>query len=170
MIPCPKCSGAYALPYNADALRRLARQERKRRRALVAVAVVETIASETTWLGRLKVPPELVTTDRVLDRWAAFGSGEPAENPDVYHISLPPPLDPETQLRVSDLVRGAPDLERDVTYDLYSRGAPASWVAQKNRMSPRTLGRFWHDALRLHKQAFIDSAYPDLVNLVTARP
>lgn len=169
-IPCPICSGAYGLPFDPDALRRMARKERKRLRTQVAIVVLETIATETRALSKLKVPPELITTDRVLDRWTAFGTGAPAENPDVYHQSLPPPLDPETQVRVSEIVRTAPALEREVTYDLYSRGAPMSWVGQKHGMNPRSIGRFWHDVLRLHRESFLVSGYPDLVNLVIARP
>lgn len=168
MIPCPICSGAYGLPYNADALRRLARQERKRIRAQVGIVVLETIATETAAFRKL--PPELITTDRVLDRWCSFGTGRPAENPDLYHQALPPPLDPETQLVVSDIVRGAPSRPRSVTYELYSRGAPFSWVAKKYRMQPRTFGRYWHHVLRMHRENFLGSKYPDLVSLIVAQP
>jgi hypothetical protein len=177
-IPCPGCSGAYGLPYNPDALRRLARQERKRLRALAGVVVLEVIAEETNAFRKL--PAELITTDRVLDRWAAFGSGRPAENPDLYRDSLPVPLDPDTQAVVSsrlgpdprarvDCYRGSvPVRVRAVTYDLYLRGAPFSWVAKKYRMTPRTLGRYWHHVLRMHRENFLASKYPDLVNLIAA--
>lgn len=167
-FPCPGCSGVYGLPYNPDALRRLARQERKRLKAKVAIVVLETIAAETSAFRKL--PPELITTDRVLDRWCAFGTGRPAENPDVYHASLPPPLDPETQLLVSDLVRGSPSRPRGVTYELYPNGAPFSWVAKKYRMEPRAFGRYWHDVLRMHKENFLASKYADLVSLIVAQP
>jgi hypothetical protein len=166
-IRCTACT-TVELPIDHDVFRRLARAERRRARNRVAVVVLETIAEEARIFPRL--PPELITTDRVLDRWSSFGTGRPAANPDVYHTSMPPPLPPETQLLVSDLVRLAPPRPQEVTHQLYTRGAPASWVGARLGMKPRTFGRYWHDVLRIHRDRFLASGDSDLVSLIRAQP
>lgn len=172
IVRCVRCT-TVDLPYDPRALKDLARREKLRQQQLLrhkaAVAMIEAIATAHTRVFP-KLPPELVTTDRVLDRWGAAPTGQPAENPDVYHVALPPPLDPRTQERVSDLVKLAGDRAREVTYQLYCRGAPASWIGRQLGMSPRNFGRYWHDVLRDHKARFAASRYPDLISLVCVPP
>jgi hypothetical protein len=168
-IPCPKCSGAYSLPFDPDALRRLARAERKRMRNRVAVVVVESIAEQQARVFA-KLPPELVTTNRVLDRWGSFGSGMPAQNPDAYRMALSPPLDDDTQVIVTGAVDLSMERVREVTYQVYWRGAPMSYVGEKLGMKPRTFGRYVEDCLRVHKERFLASKHSDLVSLIQAQP
>jgi hypothetical protein len=167
VVRCVHCRPR-AIPYDPDALRRLARRERKRLRTHVAVVVAEVLAEETDAFS--KWPPELVTTVRVLDRWGAFGSGMPAENPDAYSASLPPPLDPDTQVIVTSRIDKSPPRVRKVTYDIWWSGAPTSYVGQKIGMKPRTFKRYLEDCVRVHRKSFLASAHPDLVNLVSAPP
>lgn len=173
-IRCTRCT-VVPLPYEPDALKRLARRERKRLRAQVAVVVVETIAEQLTRVFP-RVPPELVMTDRVLDRWAAFGTGMPASDPDLYATSLPPPLDPDTQSIVTDCIYRAHDRERALIIDLYGSpkfgygGAGMAYLARKFRMSPRNFGRLWHQVLRDQKAMFLASNHSDLVSLINVPP
>jgi hypothetical protein len=54
-------------------------------------------------------------------------------------------------------------------YDIWSRGAPASFVAHKVGMSPRSFGRYLEDCLWLYRKAFLESEHPDLVALIGER-
>jgi hypothetical protein len=169
------------LPYDPDALRRLARRERKRIRAQVAVAVTAVLSEEQ--LGFRRWPPELITTVRVLDRWGSFGTGLPAQNPDVYRQSLPVPLDPDTQAVATQCIgpdpmaRGVvshpclvPPKVRFVTWEIWWRGAPMSHVGKSIGMKPRSFGRYVEDCLALHRKAFLASRHADLVALIGERP
>jgi hypothetical protein len=190
LLACPTCKPSH-LPYNPDALRRVARNERKRIKARVAVAVVRVLSEEQ--LGFRKWPADLITTVHVLDRWGAFGTGLPAQNPDIYRQSLPVPLDPDTQAVVTQCIGPDPMARsqrshvpdalptreqsitydpclRLVTYDVWWRGAPTSHVGQKIGMERRTFGRYLEKCLRVHRSAFLRSGHADLVALIGERP
>lgn len=189
LLACPVCEPS-RLPYNPDALRRLARNERKRIKARVIVAVVQVLSEEA--LGFRKWPADLATTVRVLDRWGAFGTGLPAANVDVYRQSLPVPLDPDTQTVVTQCIGPDPMARsrvshvpdtlparaqsitydpclRLVTYDIWWRGAPTSHVGQKIGMERRTFGRYLENCLRVHRATFLRSGHADLMALIGER-
>jgi hypothetical protein len=174
---CPDCQPP-ELPYDHDAMRRLARSERRRVKTIVAQQLLPVLAAVKAFP---RCAPELATTDRVLIRWGAFGSGRPAENPDVYRESRPVPLDPDTQAVVSHCIGpdpralqpyagGVPLRVRAVTYDIWLRGAPESYVGEKHGMKPRTFGRYIEACLRLHRAAFLASHHRDLIDLIEAQP
>lgn len=180
VIRCLTCHPRQ-LPYDPDALRRLARNERKRARARAAVIITRVL--NEAQLGFRKWPAELITTVRVLDRWGAFGTGLPARNPDVYRQSLPVPLDPDTQSVVTQCI-GPDPMARDVvshvsrvppkvryvTWEVWWRGAPTSYIGQRLGMTSRSFGRYLEDCLRLHRRAFLASGHADLVALIGERP
>lgn len=175
---CPRCHPS-ELPYNPDALRRLARTERKRLKAQVAVYVTRLF--DLSQLGFRDWPSHLVTTVRVLDRWGSYGTGMPAQNPDVYRQSLPVPLNDDTQAVVTACVGPDPMARRPppcivparvrlVTYDIWWRGAPASFVGQKIGMQPRSFGRYIEECVGMHRRSFLGSGHEDLVALIGERP
>jgi len=112
------------------------------------------------------IPPHLKTTDRILQRWAAEGTGEAAENPDVYQECRPPPLDPTTFAIVEGCVSTAPARLRSYTRARYRTQVPAESLAKNRRMSVRNLGRLWLDALNHLRAEFLDTEHADLVALV----
>lgn len=179
VIECLTCYPREA-PRDPDALRRLTRRERQRIRSRVAIAVTAVLSEEQ--LGFRKWPAELITTVRVLDRWGAFGTGMPAQNPDVYRQSLPVPLDPDTQAIVTQCVgpdpmaRGVatymsrvPPKVRYVTWEIWWRGAPTSYIGQRVGMTPRSFGRYVEECIELHRRAFLASRHADLVALIGER-
>lgn len=116
------------------------------------------------------LPAHLVTTDRILQRWAAAPTGMPSDDPDVYAVARPPPLDPMTQEAVSDILREAPKSVRMFVGDWYCSSAPMKTIARYRSLSRRQLGREWQDVLVDVRGKFLASPHRDLVNLVRVAP
>ncbi|HEU4627207.1 MAG TPA: hypothetical protein VFS52_20770, partial [Steroidobacteraceae bacterium] len=85
-VRCPYCT--VRKPPRTDWRPISAAERRRREQAELARTVV---VADFKFPG---VPTHLVSTDRVLLRWGAEGSGMPSEDPDAYRESLPVPLDP----------------------------------------------------------------------------
>ena len=116
------------------------------------------------------LPDHLVGTDRIMQRHAAAPSGMPSDNPDVYHRSRPPPLDPVTQEKVSDVLKAAPRGISLFVSDWYRRDVPTDVMAENRHMSRRQLIREWHDVLVYLRGQFILSEHTDLTTLVRQLP
>lgn len=150
----------------AESLKTTAFESPKFKRELaskVALAMVE----------RFNFPnlaPHLVGTDRILQRWAADSTGMPSDNPDVYAVARPPPLDPKTQMVVGDIVKAAPAGMRHFVADWYRRGVPTPAMAEARQLSVRQLNREWEAVLVYMRQQFLLSAHADLTTLVRQLP
>ncbi len=116
------------------------------------------------------LPTALVSTDRVLQRWGAEGSGLPSENPDNYRQSLPPPLDPKTYAEVSTLVKQSATRVRSFAYEWYCSPLPVKLMADRRDISRRQLGRVRLDVLGALKDRFLISRHADLVALIRFIP
>jgi hypothetical protein len=177
---CPVCDPPQ-LPYSHDALRRVARNERKRIRARVAVAVTAVLSEAQ--LGFRKWPADLMPTVRVLDRWGSFGTGLPA------HESgrLPPVAARAARSRYAG---GRHSVHRARSDGARRRRRTHAWCrrrcatsrgrsggeARRCRtsgraigMPPRSFGRYVEECLVIHRRAFMASRHADLVALMGER-
>jgi hypothetical protein len=123
-------------------------------------------------MANIPLPGHLITTDRTLQRWAAAPTGVPAQNPDVYRESRPPPLDPRTQEAVSDVLKASSKGVQCFCADWYLCTAWLSQdeMARQRQMTRRQLVREWHDILFLLREQFLASPHTDLVNLIRQSP
>jgi hypothetical protein len=99
-----------------------------------AASVLKSIMTGKQQPGTL--PAELITTDRILERWAAdSGSGLPTDEWDDRRQSRPVPLDDDTWLVVDLCVRKAPDRSREFIVRWYKSPLPTSVQAKKAGMA-----------------------------------
>lgn len=115
------------------------------------------------------LPEHLATTDRILQRWAAAPTGWPSDNPDVYRISRPVPLDDKTQEAVSDCVKAATPSVRKFVGEWYFHGVP-KLMARARGFSNRQIYREWHDVLHVMRASFLASEHGDLAKLTRQLP
>lgn len=161
-VRCPYCK--VPVPTKA-AMRELTAAERRRiNQQQLSVTLV------TDEFKFPNLPNHLVSTDRVMTRWGCEGSGLPSENPDVYRMSLPPPLDDRTHAEVSTLVKSSAERVRTFAYEWYCSPLPVSLMADRRGMSRRQLGRMRVDVLGALKDRFLTSRHSDLVALVRFIP
>lgn len=86
------------------------------------------------------IPRELLTTNRIMERWAvANGSGMPAERWDDSRASKPPPLDDDSALVLDQIVIACPPKTHRIVVYWYCKPWPTVQIAQKLNMSPRGL-------------------------------
>lgn len=116
------------------------------------------------------VPNAYITTDRVLMRWGCDGTGMPADDPETYRESLPPPLDPGTFVEVNRIVMNAPKRLRKFAIDYYRSYNPAHLMKKNWKLSPRQIGRLRVDILAAYRDLFLQSTYPDLLTLIRFLP
>jgi hypothetical protein len=116
------------------------------------------------------LPNELVPTDRILQRMAAFGTGVPSENPDVYRESRPPPLDPATQMAAGDALQSCAPGTKAVIRDWYFTRKSITQIAKARHLSRRQLGREWRAHLQVVRFKFLASPHLDLVKLARFVP
>lgn len=101
----------------------------------------------------------------------------PAEDPDAYHETLPPPLDPVTYVEVNRIVMGARrDAfsvdgfdDRRFAIDFW-RSRDSALALAKYSVSPRTIRRMREDVLNRFKARFLRSKHPDLLALIKFIP
>lgn len=113
-----------------------------------------------------KIPEHLRTTHRILERWAAEGTGKPAENDDVYHESRPPPLDPPTYAVVEAVIATLVPRLRSLVKAWYRSRASNKQLAERRGITVRTLGRWWQEGLAVIRDRFLASRHADLIALV----
>lgn len=117
------------------------------------------------------LPTHLISTDAILQRWAAAPTGLPAENSDVYAQSRPPPLDPRTQEAVSDIIRALPTGIRGFVFNWYKApGISVNVMAERRKLSRRQLEREWLDCLVFTRTRFLESPHHDLVAITRVLP
>lgn len=82
--------------------------------------------------ARCYVPLELVSTDRILQRWSvAVGSGLPSDEWDDLPIARQPPLEADLAVVVDRAVLRAPRLHKRVVTYWYRTPAPVHEIARR---------------------------------------
>lgn len=175
VIRCPQCTDR-PTPKDPAIHAELAQHEREQLSAAEARRVVRALdrlicAANADAVPFPGTPRHLVITDGILQRWAAARTGLPSENPDLYHVSRPPELDPRTQEAVTDIVKAAPAGIRAFVFDWYRK----HWLSQtemaaERQMTRRQLGREREDVLVYMRNQFLNSPHPDLVKLARMAP
>lgn len=170
-IRCPQCTTrrrldrAEAERVLLDSNQTLAGPKRLREiAAAVEQSIVDAVVNTFSFGG---LPEHLVSTDRIMQRWAAAPTGTPAEDPDRYFKCRPPPLDAKTQEHVNDILKRRPGVKW-FCVDWYCRDEWLSTeeMAASRQMSARQFGRERENVLVWLRQQFLDSGHVDLVNLV----
>lgn len=101
------------------------------------------------------IPPELLTTDRIMQRWAvANGCGLPTERWDDLRVSRVPPLDDDTALVVDQIVLKCPPKTNKIIVLWYTKPLPTVEIARLAGMSPRSLEKSWGLSLSFLKYKF----------------
>lgn len=137
---------------------------------MYAGAVLKSLLDETTTKGRV-IPHELLTTNRVMERWAvANGSGLPSErwddNPRQSRVT---PLDDETFLVVERIVNHSPPRTNRLVWGWYMRPVPTRELARELSMSPRSLERGLHVCLNYLRWRFESTRHLTLVRLLNVQ-
>lgn len=172
VIRCPHCTSR---PRNdRQAMAALTRNERTQFSA-AEIARIERVVSQLIAISRYadaqvpSVPEHLAPTDRILQRWAAEGTGLPAENPDAYRTARPPRLDPITFAVVDRIVMTSTRSIRTLILSWYLSPVPTVVLANERRKSVRSLVRYWHLALVEIRGRFLASGHTDLIALTRLR-
>lgn len=134
---------------------------------MYAASVIKSMLGQAT-TG--VIPPELLTTNRVMERWAtANGCGLPTERWDDSRVSKAPPLDDDTALLVDTIVRSCPPKTNRIVVMWYCKPLPTVQIAEKLGMSPRSLEKSWLLSLNFLKWKFESSNHLTLLKLLRVR-
>ncbi len=115
------------------------------------------------------LPRELITTDRVLQRWAvSIGMGMPSEEWDEQLRAKPPPLPDDVAIDVDQCILSSPDRTREVITRWYKTPQPAEVIARKLRVSARNLYRYHGIALNFIRWKFEGCGNVELLYLIRA--
>lgn len=115
------------------------------------------------------LPRALITTDRVLQRWAvSIGIGMPADEWDDIPKAKPPPLPADVAIEVDQMILDSPPRTRDIITRWYKTPQPAEVMAKRLHMTPRNVYRYHTIALQFMRWKFEGSDIKELVNLVRA--
>lgn len=113
------------------------------------------------------IPQELLTTDRIMQRWAvANGSGLPTERWDDSRVSRVPPLDDDTAILVEGIVNKCPPKTNKIIVLWYCKPLPTSEIARLAGMSPRSLEKAWVLSLHFLKYKFEGTNHFTLLKLL----
>jgi len=116
------------------------------------------------------IPRELLTTDRVMQRWAVgCGDGLPSDEWDDSRKSRPPALDDDTQVVIDRIVNKLPRRTNRVVIGWYLRPLPTSALARELNMSPRSLEKSLHVSLNFLKWKFEGTNHLTLMRLLVLR-
>lgn len=168
---CPRCTvrpkrrrdaKEFAELITGISAREAVHQERERMRRIV-FALIDTF----NFPG---LPNELVPTDRILQRMAAFGTGVPSEDPDVYRESRPPPLDPVTQQAAKDALASCAPGTKVVIADWYFSRKSIKQICARRHLSRWQLSREWRANLTVVRFKFLASPDITLVNIARFVP
>jgi hypothetical protein len=131
---------------------------------MYAASVLKSMLGQTT-TG--VIPPELLTTDRIMQRWAvANGSGLPTERWDDSRVSRVPPLDDDTALVVDEIVLKCPPKTNKIIVLWYCKPLPTVEIARLAGMSPRSLEKAWGVSLNFLKYKFEGTNHFTLLKLL----
>lgn len=112
-------------------------------------------------------PRELITTDRVLQRWAvSIGWGLPTEEWDDTPKAKPPPLSDDVAIVVDQLVLRSPPKTKALIVRWYKTPQPVEVIAQKIGVSPRKVHRAHAVCLYYLRDRFESSGNRELCKLI----
>lgn len=115
------------------------------------------------------IPHELLTTDRILDRWSVdSGSGLPTAEWDDTPHARPVPLDSDTWLVVDREIRTSPDSTRRFVVGWYTSPLPTSVQADKAGMELRTYQKIHLLTLNFMRYRFAKTGNLTLQRLLAA--
>lgn len=137
---------------------------------MYAGAVLKSLLDETTPKGRV-IPHELLTTNRVMERWAVTnGSGLPSERwDDNPRKSRVPALDDHTALVVDQIVQHSPPRTRKLVVGWYMRPVPTRELARELSMSQSAVERGLHVCLNYLRWRFESTGHLTLVRLLNVQ-
>lgn len=131
---------------------------------MYAASVLKAMLGEAT-TG--VIPAELLTTDRVMQRWAvANGTGLPSERWDDSRVSRVPPLDDHTAMIVDQIVLKCPPKTNKIVVLWYTKPLPTVEIAKLAGMSPRSLEKAWLLSLGFLKYKFESTNHLTLLKLL----
>jgi len=117
--------------------------------------------------ARFALPRELITTDRVLQRWAAsIGTGMPSDEWDDQPRARPVPLPDDVAIDVDQCVLTSPPRTRECITRWYKTPQPAEVIARKLRVSARNLYRYHAIALNFMRYKFEGYGNAELTRLI----
>ncbi len=118
---------------------------------------------------RFALPRELLTTDRVLQRWAvSSGTGLPAEEWDDQPRAKLPQLSDDVAIEVDQCVMSSPRRTRIIIKSWYRTPEPNEVIARKLCISPRNLYTYHSIALNFMRWKFEGSGNAELTRLIYA--
>src|SRR5690606_21827753 len=116
---------------------------------------------------RFVLPRELITTDRVLQRWAvSIGLGLPSEDWDDTPKAKPPPLSDDVAIVVDECVLKAPPKTRELVSRWYKTPHPVEVMARRLRCSARNVYKMHSIALHFMRWRFENTGNVELCRMV----
>jgi|KBSMisStaDraftv2_1062788.scaffolds.fasta_scaffold429818_2 hypothetical protein len=104
------------------------------------------------------LPPDLVLTDRLLQRWAvSIGDGLPSESWDDVPGAKPPPLDDETAVLVDKIVLKSPEDKRQFVRKWYKTNEPREVIAKALHLPRRGMNLVWFSVLEYLRGQFLQA-------------
>ena len=129
-----------------------------------ADAVLKTLKGEQS---RFSLPRNLITTDRVLQRWAvSIGTGLPSDEWDDQPKTKPPPLSDDVAIEVDQCVLKSPQKTRDLISRWYKSPEPVEVIASHLSMSARNVYRAHALCLEFMRWRFEGSGNGELIRLI----
>jgi len=102
-----------------------------------AVAIIAELKSRI--LRRNAMDPELMPTNRLMERWAvSVGGGLPTKDWDDSPRSRPPPLDDETAVKIDRIVQALRPRQHRLAVLWWKTPTPAEAVASELGLSSRS--------------------------------
>lgn len=134
-----------------------------------ADAALRAILSDEKALFSL--PRELVTTDRILQRWAvSIGLGLPTEAWDDQRKCLPPPLSDDIAIIVDQCILHSPPKTKELVTRWYKTPNPVEAIARRLKMTPRNVYRMHGVALEFLRWRLEGTKNRQLVLMIRAIP
>lgn len=128
-------------------------------------ATLRAIAGEREVRGAL--PRELITTDRVLQRWAVgSGSGLPSDDWDDTPRAKPPPLPDDVAITVDQCIEQAPERTQKLIHLWYRTPKPREVIALEIGISKRNVYRVRNIYLAFMRGRFEGSGNAELIHMV----
>ena len=113
------------------------------------------------------MPLELITTDRILQRWAvSVGAGLPTEEWDDAPQARPDPLPDDIAITVDQCILKAPPRTQEVITRWYKTPEPVEVIGRALGMIPRNVYRARAICLEFMRWRFIESGDKSLIVLV----
>lgn len=134
---------------------------------MYAASVIKSMLGQAT-TG--VIPIELLTTNRIMERWAvANGCGLPTERWDDSRKAKPPPLDDDSAVIIDRIMVKCPPRTKRTLEGWYCRPVPTVVLAKEMGMSPRSLEKGVLISLNFMKWKIESSNHLTLLKLLRVR-